>query len=304
MFKTFPEFSKLTLDDRDEYETYVKEFPPIADLSFGTLMSWWNQLDNLQVSVLNGNLVIPYWLPGDDVNSGLSLVGTNRIDESLCTLFDHLREKGEPPRLVNVPELVIGYIQYPELFTISEERGASDYVLDINDYHPLENVRGYRRFKIQMQLRQLEHAEVEVRPLDLKSWANRQILLEAADTWWEKNINSPGNVEKESLKFCIREAHKLKVENVCLFVEGRLQGFCMYQRPANPSPYVIVNHVKATHERRLKFELIAHLFSKYFYELGATHININSDMGLLRLRVFMLTLGPVNFFRKYRVESA
>jgi hypothetical protein len=304
MFKTFPEFSKLTLDDKEEYEAQITEFPPIADFSFATLMSWWNPLDNLSLSILNGNLVIPYWVPGDDVHSGLSLVGTNKVDESLCALFDFLQARGDPPRIINVPELVVHNVQYPELFNFTEERGGFDYILPISKYYPVGNINGFRRGKVEKQLHKLEGATVEVRPLHLNSVEDRQLLLDANDEWWDKNLSSIGKLEKESMENCIHGADSLGIHNVCLFVNGKLQGFCLFQYPSSDKEYVIINHVKATHKKRLSFELIAHLFAGYFNERGIKYANINSDVGSLRLRMFMLTLGPVNFFRKYCVEPA
>src|SRR6185369_7708435 len=128
MFKTFPEFSKLTLADKAEYEELIKNMPSIHDISFFGLMTWWNPLGSMQISLLNGNLVIPYWLPGDDKHSGLSLVGTNDVDESLCILFDHLREKGDPIRLVNVPDFVVANVRFHEMFNFKEERQYNEYV--------------------------------------------------------------------------------------------------------------------------------------------------------------------------------
>ena len=49
---------------------------------------------------------------------------------------------------------------------------------------------------------------------------------------------------------------------------------------------------------------MAYAFAQYFADKGVAYANINSDYGLMRLRMFMLTLGPVNFFRKYIVEPA
>jgi hypothetical protein len=55
-------------------------------------------------------------------------------------------------------------------------------------------------------------------------------------------------------------------------------------------------------DKMLGFELIGHLFAKYLADRGVDDVNINTDLGDLRLRMFMLTLGPTNFFRKYSVE--
>src|ERR1700729_1753334 len=113
-FKTFPEFSKLTIANKKEYEALISDYPPIYDLSFSSLMTWWNPLNSMCVAQLNDNLVMPYWLPGEGVHSGLSFIGTNKVDESLCVIFDYQQSKGEVPRLINVPEFVINSIQYPD----------------------------------------------------------------------------------------------------------------------------------------------------------------------------------------------
>jgi len=54
----------------------------------------------------------------------------------------------------------------------------------------------------------------------------------------------------------------------------------------------------------LGFELIAYTFAKWFAEQNVSYVNVSADYGMLRLRMFMLTLAPVNFFRKYIVEPA
>src|SRR5438552_6672566 len=96
MFKTFPAFSRLTLADKDEYEKLINDYPAISDLAFPTLMLWWNHLDCLGISMLNGNIVISYWSPTEQNDTGLCLIGTSQVDESICAIFDHLREKEEP----------------------------------------------------------------------------------------------------------------------------------------------------------------------------------------------------------------
>src|SRR5687768_17214608 len=84
IFKVFPEFSKLTLADRKKYEMLVRGYPPLSDVSFASLMNWWNALDSCAVSTLNGNLIFSYWLAGIEDMSGISIMGTEQIDESIC----------------------------------------------------------------------------------------------------------------------------------------------------------------------------------------------------------------------------
>lgn len=301
MFKTFPEFSKLTLADKEEYERFIRAYPPIADLSFASLVTWWNSFDKMQISLLNGNLVIPYWVPGDEDRAGFCLIGTNKIDESLCTIFDYLKEKDEPARLVNVPEFVIENIQYPELFSCTEERSYEDYILAVSRFYPLENMVHYRRKRVERILAKTGEDKIEVRNLDLRDINSKRLLKEVASKWWERNITDFGRHEKDAMFQGIDDATEIGMQNICLFIDGKLCGFCLFQYPADKD-YIIISHAKAASKNLLGFELMAHLFAKWFSERGIKYMNINSDAGILPLRTFMLTLGPVNFFRKYRIE--
>jgi hypothetical protein len=303
MFKTFPEFSKLTLNDRAEYESHIKDFPPIGDTVFAGLMTWWNPFGDISVSLLNDNLVVPYWIPGDDKNSGLSLLGTNKVDESFCILFDYLKDKGETPRLVNVPEFVISSVRYPEMFTFKGQRSRDEYVLDSSKFYPIKNMAGHRRRKVERIVQDVGEENIVVKSLDLQSAQNRDLLLNAAREWQGRNINNYGKMDEEAVTTSVMNSDALNTENACLFVNGQLHGFCLYVRPPDKR-YVIIHYIKATNKNTLGFELMAYAFTKWFVDKGVLYGNVSSDYGLMRLRMFMLTLGPVNFFRKYIVEPA
>jgi hypothetical protein len=301
MFKTFPEFSKLTLDDKEEYEALIEGFPPMSVYSFIDLMTWWNSLGYGSVSMLNSNLVIPYWLPGDDKTSGLSLIGTNKIDESICAIFDHLRDKGEKPRLVNVPEFVISSVQYPDMFTFKQHRDYDEYLLKVSDFYPIENMPSIWRFKINRKLPSIGEQKVEMRSLDLSKAENRDLLLQALTSWQARNINNYGMVEQEAISLSIVSAQRLGLRNICIFVDTELYGFCMYTLESDKK-HATIYCIKATHSKSLGYELVIYYLAKWASEQGIEVANVNADCGLLRLRMLMLTFGPMNFYRKYTVE--
>jgi len=303
MFKTFPEFTKLTLADREEYESYIKDFPPLHDISFAGMMTWWNTLDGVSISVLNDNLVVPYWLPGNEKRSGLSLLGDNDVDESLCTIFDYLRERGGPVRLVNVPEFVISNVKYPAMFNFRNDRMYDEYILSIANYYPLKNMNAFRKRKVERQLAAGTEKEVVVKSLDLSQRQNRDLLWEMTNIWQSRGINNYGRHELDAIKLCIEDAEKLGIDNACLYVRGQMYGFCLYEIGSD-GRYAAIRHIKATHVSTLGFEFIAYMFAKWFAERGVLYTNVASDFGIMRLRMFMLTLGPTNFFRKYIVEPA
>jgi hypothetical protein len=303
MFKIFPEFSKLTLDDKEEYDALVKDYPPIADITFASLVTWHNTYDHMSVALMQGNIILPYWLPGDEKDAGLTLVGTTNVDECLCAIFDHLKTKSEPARVVSVPEFVVASIRYPELFKIKPARLFDEYILAVSKYYPLTNMTSPRRFKLERTLKRIGEEYIDARSLHLNSPEDRELIWNAFKQWQPKNINNYGKVEEEAARLAVKNAKRLGIQNLCVFVNGVLHGFCFYE-VSNDGKYATILQIKATHKRSLGFELVGYEIAKHFYEKGIEYVNLNSDMGILKIRVFMLTLGPVNFFRKYIIEPA
>lgn len=301
-FKTFPQFSKLTLADKEAYEDLIVDFPPISDISFASLMYWWNSLDSCQISQLNDNLIISYWLPGDEKHSGLSIVGVKRLDASICSIFDYQREKGEQPRLVHVPEFVIRNLQYPDLFKFKEERGFDEYIIPISRLYPLEGAAIHRRWRIKRFLAQIDDKGLVTKSLNLMDEANQELLLGAAKEWWHKGgINDLLKLEMDALEVSVRHAEELGLENLCIYLDGELQGFCIYQLPPDLE-YVIVSHVKINDRVHRMLDFVGFQLAKHFYEQGIRYVNLEYDLGLPMLRMVKLSLGPCNYFRKYTIE--
>jgi hypothetical protein len=299
-FKTFPEFSKLTLADRERYEPLIKDYPPIADISFAGLCIWWDHLSTCAVSLLNDNLVISYWFPEADYLTGLSLVGTNKIDESLCTLLDYLREHDKPLRLVHVPEFVIEHIEYPEMFMCTEERDVSEYVFEVSKFYPLKQLVNYRRHRVRSFLLRNDEEQIELRSIDLSQSWNQKLLIE--HDWPIKGINRIAQSFDEAWEFSIVHAEELGLDNLCLFMRGRLCAYCLYQKPADKR-YVIFKHAKVDYGIPRLLDYLVYALARHFAGSGVSYVNLDSDMGVQFLRMFLLTLGPVNYFRKYAVEA-
>lgn len=303
-FKTFPEFSKLTMADKGKYVALIRDYPPLVDLSFAGLMVWWNFLDSCAVSRLHNNLVISYWLPGDEKNSGLSLIGTDKIDESVCTLFDSLKAHDEPARLVHVPEFTISSMQYPELFTFTAEQDYDECIFAVSGFCPLSHATKRTKTKIQKFLSRVDEDMIEVRSLDLRTKVNRQLLLTGANKWFRKGgFNDLGKLNEEALALAIDAATQLDIENICLFIDGELAGFQLYQAPADKR-YVIGTFTKVDTSIPGTPEYMMYVAARHFAEIGATYINYEQDLGVATLRAEKLSLGPVNFFRKYTVRPA
>lgn len=303
MIKTFPEFTKLTLADREEYESYIKDFPPLSDISFQSLMIWWDSLGGLAVSRLNGNLVISYWLPGDEELSGLSLIGTHNVDESICTIFDYLSDHGERPRLVNIPDFVVHNIRYPELFRFRVGGGGDEYLLSLNKFADVDTMPQYMRIRARKFLREFGDQGIEVKPLNLRAAHIRQLLLDSVRRWPLKGINNINKFEREALSGAVVYAPKLGLQGVGLYVAGILQAFCLYFK-TNDRDYVTISHARVNYELPRIFDYLVHVFSRHLRDEGFRYLNIHGDNGSQKMRVLKLALKPDNFFRKYIIESA
>jgi hypothetical protein len=303
MFKTFPEFSKLALEDRKQYSDLVRDYPPISDIAFHSLMIFWGNFDAIHVSLLNGNLVIPYRFLGYDKHAGLSLIGTNKVDESICAIFDYLRERGDPVRLVNVPDFVIGNIRYSELFKFTAERGYDEYILPVSRFYPLGSVNILIRPRIRKFIRKMEGRSVELRSLDLSKLSTKILLLQNIDKWRRQGTMSDlGTVEEELLRYSIDKGHQLGLENRCLFIDGELYGYCVYYCPPHDKKYINVCHFKFDAYMPYLFEFWAYAWAKEMAEQGIEYINVDADYGSPQVRAKKMVLGPSNYFRKYQIE--
>jgi hypothetical protein len=303
MIATFPAFSRLTLADREEYESFTKDFPPQSDISFTSLMIWWNSLGGLAVSRLNGNLVISYWLPGDEARSGLSLVGDQSVDESICTIFDYLRERGEKPRLVNVPDFVVNNMRYPEIFTFGVGAEGDEYLIPISRFASLENMPAYMRIRARKFIRHFGEENVKVEKFNLKSARNRQLLLDLTSGWPLKGINNINKLEREVLPVAVKLSPALGVKGAVVSVCGEIQALCLYF-PTSHSEHAIISHARVNYDIPRIFDYIVYAFSRHLAGEGYKYMNIHSDNGSPRMRTIKIALKPEGFFRKYTVEPS
>lgn len=298
--------SKLTLADRKKYEPLVRDYPPISDIQFATLMIWWNQLDSCAVARLNNNLVLSYWFPGNEGVSGLSLVGTNRVDESICTILDHLRERGDPVELVHVPEFVLNHIEYPDLFVSHEERAFDEYIIPISKFYPMSHALSYRRLRVKKFISETSKNRTVLKQLDLADEENRRLLISSGHAWQKRGIvklNNVAKVETEAMETAIGSAALIGMENICLYIDGELHGFCLYQLPGDRR-FVIFNHARVNPAIPRTLDYMIYAIGRWLADQSITFANLESDAGVPFLRMFKLALGPTNYFRKYTIRPA
>ena len=303
VFKTFPEFSRLTIEDRAIYDEVTKDYPPASGLSFYNLMTWWNSLNSCSVSTLNGNLVLSYWLPGDEKHSGLSVIGTNNLDKTIATVLDWQREQGQKPKLLHVPEFVIARLRYPELYECNNDRYADEYIYKVTKFSSLDGWVGFKRARINKFLARQGAKKLEVRALDLADGENILLLNRRERELRGKSIFNFAKHVNECMQIGLDNAKTLGTKSLCLFIDGSLEGFILYSSN-NDTRYMTFSHAVINMHIPYIYDYIVYRFSQWFEEQGVEYINLDSDLGIPALRMIKLGLGPDHFFRYYTLEPA
>ena len=302
MFATFPSFSKLDYASKEVYRSSIAKYPAFSDISFSTLMIWWNLNDRLSVACLDKNLIIRYELPGDVSNSGLSLIGTHEVDSAIQKAFDHLLSNEQSPSLVHVPEFVVQAIRCPERLSITEEFDYNEYIVPVSNFFPLIGVKSLTRWKVNKFLKEVGDKTVKMKSLDLRVPANREKLLRAAEKWQHKANSIDGlDLELEVICKSVNESRRLGMKNLCLFVDGELCGFALFHLSHN-NDFMILNHMRVNYEIPRMFDYLTFQCAAWAARHQIQYMNFEMDLGIPGLRLHKSNLGPVDFLRKFRIE--
>lgn len=307
--EVFPGSTKnIDLQDRLWYDTLVKDVPGISDLDFSTLMMWWNQDNQLEISSLNDNLLIRYVAGDDPVNSGWSVIGGNRLSETFDTLFTYLRDNNEPVRIVHVPEFVIdNNIDCRDNYTIEGERDYDEYILSTKDLSSLEGPEHSRtRRKVRRFLRETDNGErVGVVSFDLGSRLDKARLLDSMTTFPRhgRSRNDSDDAESSVLEYSIDNAKSLGLLCLVVTVDRDIHGFAIYSQSLD-GRYYITHHLKANDTHPHTFDYITQQLALVATGNGIPYLNFEMDLGIEGLRFHKMGLRPVDFFRKYTITPS
>jgi len=304
MLPDFPIFAPLTLEDKDVYNQLVADYPPFSNISFTSMQIWWNLEGKLAISSLNGNLVIYYRIAYDPKNTGYSLIGKQSLDDSINTLFEYLRERNEPVRLVHIPEFVVEKIKHKNKFVIEEEPDYNEYILDSHALASLEgSAHGRTRRRVKRFLREVEDRKIEFKPLDLSSEEAKDQLfratLELEKTQLSKN--DPDHTEHLALKKTLAHASTLDIKHLGLYIDGKLSAIILYHR-AQGSNHYILNHIKVDYSIPYIFDYVTHHIAGLAAKENVDFLNMEMDLGIENLRQHKMGLRPVEFFRQFTVS--
>lgn len=297
MIPLFPAFKKLELTDKAEIDGQTAQFPLYSDFEFGSLWSW-NVKEEMEVSRLNGNLVVRF----TDYTTGepfLTFLGAKEVNETAEELLAHSPADKHEATLHLVPEVSAVGLD-PNLFKIEESRDHFDYVCDVERHveYPGDGLHSHR--KLLRQFRET-HADFERVALDMSRKAVQQEIAHVY-TKWNENKGFLTQSEAFAYERFLAAAGSLDHTAVGIRVAGKLVAFHVASLPPGTCANALFD--KADIAYRGIYPAIDHVVALDLLERGYTHMNIQQDLGIAGLRKAKLALRPAYLLKKYSVSRA
>jgi hypothetical protein len=300
---SFPKFHRLTLEDKDSYNELVAAYPPFSNIAFSSIQIWNNQEDELSISSLKDNLIIKYYLSFDEKNSGLSILGKNRVDETIREILKHLQSAGQPAKLIHVPEFIIKEIERPENFRVEEEPDYHEYILDSEALSKLEGSQhGKTRRQVNHFKRAMENRKLEAKPLDLSTDEAKERLFRQIVAWekTQRNTNDPESTEHKALRRALAHAGHLDIKHLGLYIDDRLHAVILYQKTRDQN-YFIINHLRVNYSIPFIYDYMTHHIANQALQENVKYLNMEMDLGIENLKSHKMGYRPVDFFRQYSI---
>jgi hypothetical protein len=295
----FPYSKKLTLEDKNEIEYFVKKFPFYSDYNFTSLFCY-NINNKVEVSWLNGNLVVLFQ---DYITEYVfySFLGENQVTETALTLLNYAESTQTKAELRLIPDYVIKLLGADESIIVREDENNFDYILSIPalaEYKGKE-FSNKRNHTNQFKRKYPNH---NVRLLDLNNEAVRNQLLEFCKSLIEKNLLDISNShELQALECLLKNKHHFNVYCFGIFVDDKLASFLVCEQLN--SEYIIGHFEKSD----IYFDGISPFLiqevSKYLKTKGFRYFNYEQDLGITGLRTVKQRYRPAYYLKKYIITK-
>ncbi|MFA4843899.1 MAG: phosphatidylglycerol lysyltransferase domain-containing protein [Candidatus Margulisiibacteriota bacterium] len=293
MIPTFPEFKRLTQNDRLWVAKHLKHLPRhVCELTLGNLFIW-EEFDRPQATCLNGNICLLITPPVEPPYF-LEPLGREKLVETITTCL----ERGF--RVSRISEDCAALLP-SEKFELAELRSQFDYIYLRSDLAGLKGKK-YDGKRNHIKRFRARHPEYIFEPLQRSDKASTLALFEQWFKLREESKFFP-RLAYVSQKTAINNAFKwfqeLHLFGCALRLEGKLLGFTlaselnpemvslhfMYGDPAYPG----ISQV-------MLWEAANKCYSGYKF------LNLEQDLGIPGLRSAKLSWQPVKLEKKFEVK--
>jgi hypothetical protein len=307
-FPKFPKFHKLTIEDKDTYLPYYSLLnEPCCDFCFDDMMMWLDFNDDLEVSDLNGNLVIRFTNTLDNDTLYYSLLGEFELQSTLDELFGYMKVHTQVSKLTYIPEQVgeaIQALRHPN-FVVSEDTKNNDYVYNVRHLLNLEG-KPYENLRRRINHFKRENDDIQVREFDLNSAEDHEVINSHIEKWAsdeQTSHNDPDRLEVKIISKHLQLAKYLSVRAYGLYANGVLVNINVFNLPPHKG-WVIFNHIKCDYTYG---DVYGYSFYSLFLiaeSLGIKYVNFEQDLDIEGLRRIKTFFRPEKLLRRYTVSLA
>ncbi len=297
MIPIFPEFKNLELSDKVEIENITKKFPPYSDFLFTEMWSW-DIHEPVLLSIINSNLLVKQ----TDCLSGkpfYTIIGTISISETIDEIFAYLEVNGLPPALKCVPEETVLYTN--GLSSVIEDKDNRDYIYDVYKLHTSQG-SGYRSHRNGANIFTKGNINIDTKPIDLTDDKIKLKLIELFKIWSKNKEDNINEYEFQALNRLLNSSDYFNyVLSLGVFCNDELIAFSISDIFSNDFAYM--HFMKGDTNYKGCFQYIMKETISYFYSKGIKYVNLGPDLGIASLKYFKLSYRPVNYLKKYTIES-
>ncbi|HSX06639.1 MAG TPA: phosphatidylglycerol lysyltransferase domain-containing protein [Candidatus Saccharimonadia bacterium] len=301
---SFPAFRPISLADYTWYSEIYARFKPYADFSFGNLMIWLNQRDDLSLSQLHNNIILRCTNVYMDDRVMFNILGNSFVDKTIQSIFDFQHQNNMEQELLGVPDFTIKEIVEPNKLRITEDPENDEYVMSASFLAQLDGslARNLRRDINSYERHTPE--PIEIHELNL---SNRDVAtsLQNELRHWDKAFsgNETASQEIPVIERTFKLAKELHYGGMCINIKGKMAGFILYQRLPHHN-VVAINHLKTNHLYGDTSLYLTHELARSLARAGIKYMNFEQDLGIPGLRTFKLKLRPHHMLKKYNVTPA
>lgn len=295
MIKTYPQFSPLDIDVKDEIIEFTSHFDPYSDFNYISLFSW-NTDGKAEVSILDGNLVIriPDYITEEPV---VSILGRHNIQDAVSKL---LTDVGS---LKLVPEETVLALGTAESIEVEHDPDNNDYIFLLQNIADLPG-GNFKRKRNKLNGFMKEFGDnVSFREFNITDSYKTKELLECFDEWAERREESrhDSDLERKAIDRLLIHAEHFNLKCYETLLDEKIVGFSINEIIANE---FALSHFHKTLRHDIDLDIyINSVEAKHLINEGCRFVNWEQDLGLEGLRRSKHSYYPMKFLKKYQITK-
>lgn len=292
---SFPNFSKLLLDHKEQVIKITGDFETYSDFNFISLFSWGH--DTAEISLLHGNLIIklPDYIDGHPV---YSIIGSHNIDESLNEILKII------DKIELVPEAVVVKITDPTRFDIQEDVDSFDYMYDLEELGWLAGSKYKKlRNKSSRFIKEHEGRKLDVRVLRTLT-PEYQRRLKEVDKQWAKGMGrelKDTEAERKAISTLLDHAADFNLLFTIIEVDDEIKAFSINEIVDENNAVCHFEKALRDHHETI-YTFLACQVAKELLGAGCTWVNWEQDLGIEGLRKAKIAYHPARMLKKYVIK--